>query len=98
VKQPCNFLERVPARVQVTGLYRRVDSTYYIIFIYLNIALKRQFSHHMIELPRGIHPLIWLMAWFVVIASLVFISAWIIILSITRGSLSISQWGWQCTN
>jgi hypothetical protein len=95
---------RQSARLIIENIHRYSDSKVvesYVLQQYIlehfgfisQLALKRQFSHDIIDLPLPIHPLVWLMAWLLVVGSLLFMSVWIILWSITRGSLSISQWG-----
>ena len=57
-------------------------------------SLSRYFAHRARDVPQIIHPIIWILAWFFIIISLLFFIGWILWWGNTHDrSITISNWG-----
>ena len=58
------------------------------------VSLSRYFAHSIRDVPKTIHPILWLLGWLFIIASLIFFIAWILWWGNAHAhSSTISNWG-----
>ena len=58
------------------------------------VALSRYFAHRARDFPQTVHPLLWILAWLFIIASLIFFIAWILWWGNAHAhSATIPNWG-----
>jgi hypothetical protein len=58
-----------------------------------HIVLRRYFGHSSHELPLPIHPVPWLLGWFILIASDLFLIYWILAWGLSAASRTVMSWG-----
>ena len=62
-------------------------------YIY-RVALSRHFDHRARDVPQTIHPVLWILTWLFIIASLIFFIAWILRWGTAHDqSNTVSNWG-----